>query len=141
MATVYSIEYTDYNCSPRKVINGKWHGRKRVAYGEYEASSLAGGSQIKMVRVPKGAMVTGGTLDWDALGSSSALWVGDDVDCDRLKLSTSTSVASEYTNCSRLQAITGLGFVYTGDCDIVVTVSYAAAVTGTIKLILEYVTE
>lgn len=139
---VKSIEYTLYSAEPaRKVNSGKWHGRKRVAYGEYEASALAAGSQVAMVRVPKGAMITGGQLHWDALGASTAIWLGDDVDCDRLMVSSSAVASSRNVDCGRLDAIDGIGFTYTGDCDILLTLSYAAAATGTIKLVLEYVTE
>lgn len=151
---VQSVQYAKYAANPTvKVASKDWHARKRTAYGEYEASALAAGSQIAMVRIPQGARLLGGKLAWDAMGGGSfILGVGDQFDCDRFMLAATASVASFNavdSDCGVFNVIgdvsgphsVGIGYEFTCDTDIIVTFSYAAAVTGTVKLVVEYATD
>ena len=135
---------------PRRATGGRWHGRKRVLQDTYTAATLTAGTPIYFGTLPKGAIITGGQLDWAALGSSTQLWVGDVLDCDRLVSPVNGAVGSwaqrsqgtgQFGDCGRLNGLTGMGFEYTAECDIYVTLGYAAAATGAITLTLEYVTE
>ena len=78
MATVYSSQktQTDVNNPSEKVKTNEMSGRVRVAFGSYEASSLAAGDVIEMFNLPNGARIVSGTLANDALGSSTTLAVG-----------------------------------------------------------------
>ena len=62
--------------SPPVAAANEIGGRVRVAYGVYEASSLASGDVINMFRLPQGARIIEGSLSHDALGSSTTLAVG-----------------------------------------------------------------
>lgn len=78
MATVYSIQKTKWNQNvPSEFIKtNEQSGRVRVAYGEYEASSLTAGDVIQMFNIPNGARLVDGYLFNDALGASTTLSVG-----------------------------------------------------------------
>ncbi|MBA87702.1 MAG: hypothetical protein CMB16_00340 [Euryarchaeota archaeon] len=78
MATVYSTAYNSiYQAVPSSLARAnEIGGRVRVAYGVYEASSLASGDVINMFRLPQGARIIEGSLSHDALGSSTTLAVG-----------------------------------------------------------------
>ena len=78
MATVYSIQKTkwDQNVPSEKIDTNELAGRVRVAFAEYEASSLASGDVIQMFNLPNGARIVSGRLAHDALNSSTTLSVG-----------------------------------------------------------------
>ena len=43
--TIFSYEYTLYNCNPSLKVQSKyWHGRKRVATGRINMTGLVGGA-------------------------------------------------------------------------------------------------
>ena len=78
MATVYSVQKTkwDQNVPSEKIDTTELAGRVRVAFAEYEASSLASGDVVQMFNLPNGARIVSGRLAHDALGSSTTLSVG-----------------------------------------------------------------
>jgi len=78
MATVYSVQKTkwDQNVPSEKIDTTELAGRVRVAFAEYEASSLASGDVIQMFNLPNGARIVSGRLAHDALNSSTTLSVG-----------------------------------------------------------------
>ena len=78
MATVYSVQKTkwDQNVPSEKIDTTELAGRVRIAFAEYEASSLASGDVIQMFNLPNGARIVSGRLAHDALNSSTTLSVG-----------------------------------------------------------------
>ena len=78
MATVYSVQKTkwDQNVPSEKIDTTELAGRVRVAFAEYEASSLASGDVVQMFNLPNGARIVSGRLSHDALNSSTTLSVG-----------------------------------------------------------------
>ena len=78
MATVYSVQKTkwDQNVPSEKIGTTELAGRVRVAFAEYEASSLASGDVVQMFNLPNGARIVSGRLAHDALNSSTTLSVG-----------------------------------------------------------------
>ena len=78
MATVYSVQKTkwDQNVPSEKIETTELAGRVRVAFAEYEASSLASGDVVQMFNLPNGARIVSGRLAHDALNSSTTLSVG-----------------------------------------------------------------
>ena len=78
MAKVYSVQKTkwDQNVPSEKIDTTELAGRVRVAFAEYEASSLASGDVIQMFNLPNGARIVSGRLAHDALNSSTTLSVG-----------------------------------------------------------------
>jgi len=78
MATVYSVQKTkwDQNVPSEKIDTTELAGRVRVAFAQYEASSLASGDVVQMFNLPNGARIVSGRLAHDALNSSTTLSVG-----------------------------------------------------------------
>ena len=78
MATVYSTQQTTLTQDdPSDFVKpNELGGEVRVAYGTYEASSLASGDVIEMFTLPDGARIISGQLAHDAMGSSTTLSVG-----------------------------------------------------------------
>lgn len=78
MATVYSTQRTALTQDDPSgfVQANELAGNVRVAYGTYEASSLASGDVIEMFALPNGARILQGQLAHDALGGSTTLSVG-----------------------------------------------------------------
>ena len=78
MATVYSVQKTkwDQNVPSEKIDTTELAGRVRIAFAEYEASSLASGDVVQMFNLPNGARIVSGRLAHDALNSSTTLSVG-----------------------------------------------------------------
>jgi hypothetical protein len=78
MATVYSTQRTTLTQDDPSgfVQANELAGNVRVAYGSYEASSLASGDVIEMFALPNGARILQGQLAHDALGASTTLSVG-----------------------------------------------------------------
>ena len=150
------------------------HGRVRVTHDTYEASAAAGaagdGTQIKLGSVPAGALILGGQLNWDAMGTGVRLFgVGDQYDSDRflavaaagLLISTASRTYREHItaqggpwgDCGNFNVMlsavgvgqntkegSGVGYRYSCDQDILVTIGPEAA-TGTISLTIWYSTE
>jgi hypothetical protein len=144
------------NTTPSLKVRSKHrHGRVRISYDEYEASSVAVGSQIAMGWVPAGATLLSARLKFDALGAGTTLCVGDQFDCDRFIATVVTVNAGDVGGCGVDLIIgavnltstlglhgTGMGYEFQCDTDILVTVPYAGgAITGTVKLQVFYSTD
>jgi len=110
------------------------HGRMRVWYDSFEASSTASADTITFARMPKGATIWQVRVVADALGSSVTIKVGDASDDDRFITATTMNTASLVTETN---AIAGVGYNYTAQTDLIATVGGAAA-TGTIKFMVFY---
>lgn len=164
---VQSQEYTLYATTPQiKNQSRRWGGREKVYIGTYAASALAKGAQIAMVRVPKGELIIDGRLFWSALGASTQiLGVGDSFICTRFMRLANGVVASDLQVgvtpfggvCglfNKVDALTaplkldgaadysnynGVPYETTCDTDLLVYMSYAAASTGALKLIVKTV--
>lgn len=154
MATVYSIQKTQWgvNNPSEKTKTNELAGRVRIAYGEYEASSLASGDVIEMFNLPNGARIVGAKLGHDALGGSTTLSVGYAAHTDSsgaavtaaaaaYKAAAASTSAQVVDACSTL----ALGFASETNADyngVPVTVTMGgAAGTGTITLTMMYVTD
>lgn len=115
------------------VGRGLWNSGVLVQCDEYEASSLAAGTEINVAYLPKGAKFLGGYVAFDALGAGVTVQVGDSGDDDRYLAATDASAAGS----ADLLAITGLQYEMTADTTIFVKTGGAAA-TGTIKTVIFY---
>jgi hypothetical protein len=142
MSAVKGAIRTDYDDTPRSVRKpDQVGGVKRHIYDEYEAAALASGSTITVgVPLPIGARVSNVTVMTDALGTSSTLAVGDAGDADRYLTAFSSASAGKMSMTGANGAIDGWFHQVTGDddADIVITTG-GAAVTGTIKIDVEYI--
>ena len=95
MSSVKGTNITAMDATPStKVKSAQVHGRMRVAFDTYEASSLVAGSDITVARLPKGATVYDVVIIHDALGASSTLKVGDASDDDRYITATASTGAT-----------------------------------------------
>ena len=131
MASVKGVNFTKRTAEPvEKVIASQSHGRLRVQYDSYEASSLASGSDISVAKLPAGAIVYDIVVHFDALGSAT-IAVGDSADADRYITATSVSSAGQMS-MSQEGAIDGFGYENTAETDILLTTG-SAAITGTVK--------
>ena len=110
------------------------HGRMRVWYDSYEASSTASADTITFARMPKGATIWQVRVVADALGSGVTIKVGDASLDDRFITQTTMNTANLVTETN---AIDGVGYNYTAQTDLIATVGGAAA-TGTIKFMVFY---
>lgn len=116
-----------------------------VAFGTYEISaSLVVNDVIQMVRLPKGAVITGVTLGTDDLdtGGSPAivLDVGDGGDTDRYIDGATVGQAGGITSSMMM---TGFGHALTAEdtIDVLVQVAPATGATsGTVSLAVTYYT-
>lgn len=135
MATVYGVNKTKFDGGD--VLDpGTWNARVKVSFDEYEASSLAAGSTIVMMPVPKGAKILGGKLYFDALGASTTLAVGDGTTADKYLSATDTSTAGS----AEFDKIDNLFKALSATENITLTLAGGAA-TGTIKLMVMYALE
>ena len=140
MASVKGVNFTNITSTP--VVNTaskEAYGKLRVTFDEYEASSLASGSDISVARLPKGATVYEVIVHHDGLGASSTIKVGDSADDDRYIAATSTASAGKLV-MSEDGAIDGFGFEQTAETDIILTTG-GAAISGTIKVAIMYAVE
>jgi|TARA_Y100000114_G_C11681654_1_gene288868 hypothetical protein len=136
MASVKGVNFTKRTAEPvEKVIASQSHGRLRVQYDSYEASSLASGSDISVAKLPAGAIVYDIVVHFDALGSAT-IAVGDSADADRYITATSVSSAGQMS-MSQEGAIDGFGYENTAETDILLTTG-SAAITGTVKCAVFY---
>tara|TARA_Y100000004_G_scaffold157318_1_gene182914 strand:- start:14618 stop:15082 length:465 start_codon:yes stop_codon:yes gene_type:complete len=154
MGTVYSTQKTTWDQDdPSGFIKpNELGGRVRLAYGLYEASSLAADEVIEMFNLPNGARIISGELVHDALGSSTTLSVGHaaykDSDGTTVALDVDeykAAAASTSITTVAVAATTALGKFSVVDADedgIPITVVLAgAAATGTIELYMLYVVD
>ena len=118
----------------------------RVSYDNYEASSLASGSDITIGRIPTNATIMDVVLKCDALGGSSTLTVGDSGDADRYLAAVGTWNAAGQTqsmlggSTAANTAMTGLGYRTTAETDIVITTG-GATISGSIHCWVMYTVE
>lgn len=136
MASVKGSNFTKRTASPiEKVVASENHGRLRVQYDTYEASSLASGSDISVARLPAGAVVYDIIVHFDALGSAT-ISVGDSGAAARYIAATSVSSAGQMA-MSQEGAIDGFGYENTAETDVLLTTG-SAAISGTIKTAVIY---
>ena len=152
MATFYSIQKTKWGqTTPAlRIKPNEFHGRRRVAYGEYEASAIAASSVIEMFNLPNGARILGGELTYDALDTSSTLSVGHAayknsagtvvaLDVDEWKAAAASTTAQSVAVAATIAL--GKNGVVDADSDgiPVTVVTGGATLSGTIMLVMEYV--
>ncbi len=136
MASVKGSNFTKRTAEPvEKVIASQNHGRLRVQYDSYEASSLGAGSDISVAKLPSGAIVYDIIVYFDALGSAT-ISVGDSGDADRYIAATSVSSAGQMS-MSQEGKIDGFGYENTAETDILLTTA-SAAISGTVKCAVIY---
>ena len=149
MASVKGGNITNIDATPiTKASSEEAGGKLRVWHDTYEASSLASGSDITMARLPAGSTVHNVVLKADALGGSSTLIVGDSSDDNRFIDAVGTwNVAGQSQSMwagsstgAPVPAVTGLGYRYTSETDIVITTG-GASISGTIFLWVVYSVE
>lgn len=137
MASVKGTNITNLDAVPAVMASSaQVHGRLRVAYDTYEASSLASGSDITVARLPAGATVYEVVIVHDALGTSVTLAVGDSSDADRYITATAAATAGKVV-LTEDGAIDGFGYENSAQTDVTITTGGAAA-SGTIKSVVYY---
>ena len=154
MATVYSTQRTTLTQDDPSgfVQANELAGNVRVAYGTYEASSLASGDVIEMFALPNGARILQGQLAHDALGSSTTLSVGYAAHTDSSGSAVSASAAAykaaaASTSAQIVDIVATLALLNGEEVDAnedgkVVTVTMGgAAGTGTIAVTMLYVVD
>jgi len=147
MASVKGVNYTNITATPIVKSDSEVAGGKvRVSYDNYEASSLASGSDITIGRVPANATVIDVVLKCDALGGSSTLIVGDAADDNRYLAAVGTWNAAGQTqsmlggSTAANTAMTGLGYRTTAETDIIITTG-GATISGSIHCWVMYTVE
>ena len=154
MATVYSVQKTkwDQNVPSEKIDTTELAGRVRVAFAEYEASSLASGDVVQMFNLPNGARIVSGRLAHDALNSSTQLSVGYAahtssagstvaLDADAYKAAASSASASA-VNVANTIALGENSIVDANKDGLPVSITLTGAVaSGTIQLTMFYVVD
>ena len=147
MASVKGVRYTNITADPIvKVDSEVLGGKMRVSYDNYEASSLASGSDITIGRIPTNATIMDVVLKCDALGGSSTLTVGDSGDADRYLAAVGTWNAAGQTqsmlggSTAANTAMTGLGYRTTASTDIIITTG-GATISGSIHCWVMYTVE
>ena len=147
MASVKGVNYTNITADPIvKVDSEVLGGKMRVSYDNFEASSLASGSDITIGRIPTNATIMDVVLKCDALGGSSTLKVGDSGDDDRYLAAVGTWNAAGQTqsmlggSTAANTAMTGLGYRTTASTDIVITTG-GATISGSIHCWVMYTVE
>ena len=152
MATVYSTQRTTLTQDDPSgfVQANELAGNVRVAYGTYEASSLASGDVIEMFALPNGARILQGQLAHDAMGSSTTLSVGFAAHTNSAGTAVSASAAAykaaaASTSAQIVDIVATLALLNGEEVDAnedgkVVTVTMGgAAGTGTIAVTMLYV--
>jgi len=149
MASVKGVNYTNITATPIVKSDSEIDGGKvRVSYDNYEASSLASGSDITIGRVPANATIIDVVLKCDALGGSSTLIVGDSGDDNRYLAAVGTwnaagqsqSMLAGSSTGAPTTAMTGLGYRTTAETDIIITTG-GATITGSIHCWVKYTVE
>ena len=147
MASVKAVNITNLDATPIVKTDSETNGGKiRVSYDNYEASSLASGSDITIGRIPANATIMDVVLKCDALGGSSTLKVGDSGDADRYLAAVGTWNAAGQTqsmlggSTAANTAMTGLGYRTTASTDIIITTG-GATISGSIHCWVMYTVE
>jgi len=153
MATVYSAQRTNSRATPA-VMNqaNELSGRVRIAYGTYEAASLAQNDIIEMFILPDGARLLEGSLAHDALGGSTTLSVGHAAYTNAAGTAVSAAAAAykaaaASTGAQKIDILATLALgsgseLSTNENGAPVTVTLGgAAGTGSIELTIMYVVD
>ena len=147
MASVKGVNYTNITATPIVKSDSEVAGGKiRVSYDNYEASSLASGSDITIGRVPANATIMDVILKCDALGGSSTLIVGDAGDDNRYLAAVGTWNAAGQVqsmlggSTAANTAMTGLGYRTTAETDIIITTG-GATISNSIHCWVMYTVE
>jgi len=152
MATVYSAQRTNSRATPA-VMNqaNELSGRIRVAYGTYEASSLAAASEIEMFVLPDGARLVQGNLAYDALGSGTTLSVGYAAHTNAAGTAVSAAAAAykaaaASTSAQKVDVLATIALgsgteTDTNEDGVAITVTNAGTATGSIELTIMYVVD
>lgn len=154
MATVYSVQKTKWsqNVPSENIKTNEQGGKVRIAFAEYEASSLQIGDVIQFFNLPNGARIIDGYLANDALGASTTLSVGYAAHTNAAGTAVSASAANFLAATSTSSAARtdiaatialGSGSVVDANKDgmpITATLAGGAA-TGTIYLTVRYVVD
>lgn len=102
----------------------------------YEAAAVPQNDIIEMVQMYKGEVVYEVILDYDALGASSSLSVGDGGAAARY-IGTTTTTSAGIARITTAADV-GRGYKYTSDDTIDVTVVGSGAITGTVRVTVLY---
>jgi len=152
MATVYSAQRTNSRATPA-VMNqaNELSGRIRVAYGTYEASSLAAASEIEMFVLPDGARLVQGNLAYDALGGGTTLSVGYAAHTNAAGTAVSAApaaykAAAASTSAQKVDVLATIALgsgteTDTNEDGVAITVTNAGTATGSIELTIMYVVD
>lgn len=152
MATVYSAQRTNSRATPA-VMNqaNELSGRVRIAYGTYEASSLAGASVIEMFILPDGARLVQGNLAYDALGGGTTLSVGYAAHTNAAGTAVSAApaaykAAAASTSAQKVDVLATIALGSGTETDanesgVAITVTNAGTATGSIELTIMYVVD
>jgi len=152
MATVYSAQRTNSRATPA-VMNqaNELSGRVRIAYGTYEASSLAAASVIEMFILPDGARLVQGNLAYDALGSGTTLSVGYAAHTNAAGTAVSAAAAAykaaaASTSAQKVDVLATIALGSGTETDanengVAITVTNAGTATGSIELTIMYVVD
>jgi len=152
MATVYSAQRTNSRATPA-VMNqaNELSGRVRIAYGTYEASSLAAASVIEMFVLPDGARLVQGNLAYDALGSGTTLSVGYAAHTNAAGTAVSAAAAAykaaaASTSAQKVDVLATIALgsgteTDTNEDGVAITVTNAGTATGSIELTIMYVVD
>jgi len=140
MATVSGVNYTKITTVPvDHILPRDAHGRVRVMYDTYEASSVAAGSTVQLFKMPIDARVIDFKIWHDALGGSSTLAFGDAGDVDRFHAAASSASAGIMVPVVGV-IDTMAGYTYTAETVVSLTTA-GAAITGTIHAYIMYVVD
>lgn len=140
MASVKGSNFTNITADPVVKTSSQYaHGKLRIQYDSYEASSLASGSDISVARLPKGAVVYDIIVHHDALGTGVTLAAGDSGDADRYITATAAATAGKVV-MSEDGAIDGFAYENTAETDVKLLTGGGTA-TGTIKVAVVYAVE
>lgn len=147
MAEYLSNELTNIDVLRKeyKNIGTRLGGKQRVSVSEIELDAAAIDDTAYMARLPKGALLLGGYITADALGTSVTLSVGsrtknevgaevDALDADAYLAATSMNTANKRVALTPPVPVAVSEYVE----EFVITVAGAAA-TGTVILVLEYI--
>jgi len=152
MATVYSAQRTNSRATPA-VMNqaNELSGRIRVAYGTYEAASLAAASEIEMFILPDGARLVQGNLAYDALGSGTTLSVGYAAHTNAagtavVAAAAAYKAAAASTSAQKVDVLATIALgsgteTDTNEDGVAITVTNAGTATGSIELTIMYVVD
>ena len=140
MATVTGVNYTKITTTPvDHILPRDAHGRVRVMYDTYEASSLADPSTIQLFKMPADARVIDFKIWHDALASSTTLALGDADDPDRFMAAAASHAAGIMVPLIG-KIDTFAGYTYSAETVVSLTMAGGAA-TGTIHAYVMYVVD